>query len=431
MNVNFNKYFFYMLKFLSVLSLITYFYGSYLIYNIIESEILSIILLILLYFFGYFFYLTLIHLYRLSDHLYPKNIRYTPFLPVIFYMLSIINFEDIHYSTFYTVQFIKIIGLFLGLFILNKYYTNFLYDTIIPFIIGKQIFNSITVSDYFTYISIFSKGQPEYGDHLELIKSIIVNLLGYKIVSCKAFKDKNGCHEIFRFTRTKYQNSRRTKDNILLLPMKCTDINYINWVNNSKVNENQPSTMKLTNFQSTIKHPSNINSNELRSNSTYQCYFILQYNESEDIIGYLQSINNETYLAFANILSKNDVFMNCDSKYDIFSNTENIKDKTKKLHIHLNKSIVTFHKDNDILVDDVWYQLDYLFSKFISGSYGTLIDKISNYYIEKVKPKLMNISVFIKRYTNENKTTIAYIASFFTILGAIIKLYDWFKGRNN
>lgn len=47
-----------------------------------------------------------------------------------------------------------------------------------------------------------------------------------------------------------------------------------------------------------------MNSNELRSNSTYQCYFMLQYNETEDIIEYLQSINNETYLAFANILSK-------------------------------------------------------------------------------------------------------------------------------
>jgi len=286
------------------------------------------------------------------------------------------------------------------------------------------------VSDYFTYISIFSKEQPEYGDHDELIKKIIVNLLGYKMVSCKAFKDKNGCHEIFRFTRTKYNNYRRTKDNILLLPMGCTDINYLDWVNNSKGNEIPPSTIKLTNFQSTIKHPSNINSNELRSNSTYRCYFILQYNETEDIIEHLQSINKETYLAFSNILSKNDVFMNCESKYDILSNTENKTEKTKKLHIHLNKSIVTFHKDNDILVDQVWYQLDYLFTKFISDNYGTLIDKIRIYYIEKVKPKLMNISVFIKNYTSENKNTIAYIASFFTILWIIIQIYGRFKGKN-
>lgn len=428
MYVNLNKYVFYSLKFISFLSFIAYFYGSYRISSGSNPESLSILLLLLLYCFGYLFYLIFVSLHKKLDYLYPINVRYTPIFPVLFYSYYLLHLGKINETMFNYAYVIKILVLYFGLTVFNKFYTNLISDKVTQFVIGKDT-PELTLADDFSYISIVSQNYPEYGDQFELIKNIIVNLLGYKKVESKHLKDKYVCGRIYKFTRIKYEYSRRCKENILLLPLDCTNVNYLNWLNDPKASEKTPIAIKLDYLKDGIRYnvPTHVSDSDISSNLSYQCHFILQYTETEDEIEYLESFSKGTYLTFANVLSKHDIFTHFNDH-----DTNNSREKAKEMRLILRKSLVIFHKDNNLFADNIWGFLNNIFSKFMLADYGTLTDKLIMHYQDKVEKEILEIIARIKNYADKYKNTINFIAliiSIFSLLGGIIKACLWFKNK--
>ncbi len=448
MSEKLNKYFLNILKVLSFLLLCLYIYESYSILHIAKSEEQAIVYFILFYIFGYFFIVTLISSFRKLGQIYLFSILLSPLIPTLFYVGYLINTYSVNsnsmslvnlYSNYIDViDIIKIIFLYIGLIFFSKNYTDLLSDTIIRFIIGKNFDKNWVLGNDFPYVSIYYKMDNYDVDFkLDLIIDVIKNLLGYQLKDHTIVKDQEKEYDIFRFSRTHYHNFHRYKDNILLLPMSLVDINYLNWLDESGGDKNPPD-IELSYLEDNEDNSLSLeNDFEILEEVTYHCYFLKQYYEDEDEIDHIQSMDNETYLAFANILSNEDKFIHYSSNYKTVFDNKNADDAKVRPHLCLGKTLVIYYRKDEILSSKVWSTRSNLFSQYIYYNYGTLIDKFDTLLSNKFESRHLEIiCIFLVFLVFAIPVKFLGVVNTFAVYGAIaaiiytvLVLYDRYKGK--
>ena len=404
--------------------------------------IFVIIYLFVLYIYAFTAYILIVALFEKFDKLYFYNGVLSPLIPSLFYLINIIQYKD--FSDINSTDILFLITIYLGSFLFTIFYLSHFLDKFIRLIVGKHIPDFILGDDY-SYISIYSKSFPELGDKFGLIEDIIQNLLNYQFIEIRYISYKGNKYPIYKYTRQDLHNSRPHSNNILLVNMNCIDINYIEWfdqidleIKNYELNENPT----LLNFECIDKDSIDLNDLELIEDASYDCFFINQYYESGDEIFHSSSIENETYLALANLFCNTNVILQ-ENENGIIQTTSTENDPVTKWAIKLlSKTKIVFHKNDDVFVSpELWNVRSNIFKLYYFKTYGTLLNKLRIILNSKIRKKhktiisiilgiLIIFYIFIKiimTYKLDLMQFITFIASIPTAIYSTLWIYDRFK----
>lgn len=347
-----------------------------------------------------------IGLLRKNEEYYIRYVFIAPLIPTLFNAYHIFKaYGEISSSPIYVI-FIIIIYIIYLLF--TRYVVDLISSATTMLLIGKL--GNEYLGDDFRCISIYSKNVDvsTYSQSM-FIGNIIENVLGYSYNGLKTISIDGNDYNLIDFKKDTDKNIlQKDTNHILLMELECVDNNIFDENQRNRFDGNIPAPPSLINVEMVdISEEDYIN-----SDIAYTGLFIYQFREDKDGIYYKASIDDTTYLTFANLLTNTDrkVYFN---DYGSHSHENNKNGITyKKTLTLLHRYIVIYHKDDDIASGDLFQLRSKLCRNFIEKKYSAAID----IYFSSLQ------NILTKKHIR-TKITIASIIVLVVILAYLINIY--------
>lgn len=434
MVISTNKYYTATIKITTSALLLFLFYGYYLFSLAALNQISALSFILMVYFEIIFTFIVFLMSIQKYKRYYAWFIILSSALPSITISYTLNNNINI--------ESLQLIILFLLLYTIFLYSTKYIVD-LLSFSLSITIFgknSSTCVGHDYDCVSIYTKdaGHFNYKDQFSFIQNIIENVLGYSNQTSKNILINGTKYEVFEYTKEISQNSY---ENIILISVQCFDNRYLNWLTDDDRDGAAPINPYLYSINSDALqkdlHDYFDFEDELTYNLMYDGFYI--FNHFEEVDKLYCGINQEIYLAFANILSNQDIHISYDnSSRVIFDATQS--DKIDDSSLVLNKYLVTNYKKDDIASHEL-FDLKYaIYSKYLDRKYKSQIDRSYDFISDKLKNQRIKIGLVllsvilifvtfalgVNYYTKDLVETITVLAGILAATYSAVALYDRF-----